>query len=337
MRPLPPPLESHAFMASLSWKRLRCIADTGGLPARELAHRVYRRMGEHELMTRAAAISYYALSALVPFLGVVLTVLATLLPRVYFIGGSEDGATSTAITEFSGMTGDFLPQQASELIASQVARIQEQPPVGLISVGLVLSLWLASGVFKTIIDALNRVHGVKESRSFVILSLEALLMTLVEAAILLAALISLAIWPQLVGWLGLSQAESVLATGAHWVVVVASVMLSFALAFYFGPNADQRWEWITPGSLLGTAGWLLASWGFRAYVQQFGNYDKTYGALGGVVVLLAWIWLSALILLVAAEINAIISDACRCRASDPRPDRHGWGARRPVDARPAGT
>src|SRR5262249_17529149 len=84
---------------------------------------------------------------------------------------------------------------------------------------------------------------------------------------------------------------------------------SFALTFYVGPDAEQRWEWITPGSLLGTVVFLATSSGFRQYVQHFANYDKTYGSLGGVMVLLFWFWISSLVLLSAAQLNRVIEEA----------------------------
>src|SRR5439155_13048567 len=99
-----------------------------------------------------------------------------------------------------------------------------------------------------------------------------------------------------------------LATLAQWVVIFVMVLSSFALAFYVGPDAEQRWEWITPGSLVGAPLFLLASWGFRVYVQNFANYDKTYGSLGGVMVLMFWFWISSLILLASAEINKVIEN-----------------------------
>jgi membrane protein len=87
------------------------------------------------------------------------------------------------------------------------------------------------------------------------------------------------------------------------------VVLSFELVFYIGPDAEQRWEWITPGSLLGTVVFLGASFGFRIYVQHFSSYNKTYGSLGGVMVLLFWFWISSLVLLTAAQMNQVIEDA----------------------------
>ena len=135
-------------------------------------------------------------------------------------------------------------------------------------------------------------------------------MTVIQAAILIGALVTIVAWPQILHWLGMrSGTAALMATVIHWTVVLIMVLLSLALAFYVGPDADQRWEWITPGSLAGAFVFMLASYGFRLYVQKFANYDKTYGPLGGVMVLMFWFWISSVVLLASAQINKVIEDA----------------------------
>jgi membrane protein len=136
-----------------------------------------------------------------------------------------------------------------------------------------------------------------------------MLMTLIEAAILIAVFATIIVWPQILNWLGLGSAASVLATAVHGITVFALILLSFALALYFGPDADQRWEWITPGSLLGSILLICISYVFRVYVQNWGNYSATYGSLGGIVVLMSWLWLCSVTFLTAAELNKVIEDA----------------------------
>ena len=172
-----------------------------------------------------------------------------------------------------------------------------------------MTLWLASSLFVAIIDAMNRIYGVTETRSFWKLRLTAMVMTVVQAVILVGSLLAIVAWPELVTWIGLSPPAAVLATVVQWFVVLSIVLLSFALSFYVAPDADQRWEWITPGSLAGSFAFLLASLGFRLYVQNFANYDRTYGSLGGVMVLMFWFWISSMVLLSAAQMNKLIEDA----------------------------
>jgi membrane protein len=281
----------------------------GGLSVRELAVRTWTKVDENEILTRAAAVAFYAMMALVPFLGVVLTITIGLLPDLRSPSGTEVGFfANMTVGELRETLRSFFPREAREVIEAQITRIQQHPPGGLISLGLAMTLWLASSLFVAIMDAMNRIYGVIETRSFLKRRLTAMLMTIVEAIILIGSLLAIA-FPELVTWMGLSPPAAALVTAVQWIAVMVIVLLSFALCFYVGPDADQRWEWITPGSLAGTAAFLLISLGFRAYVQGFAKYDQTYGSLGGVMILMFWFWLSSVVLLTAAQINKLIEDA----------------------------
>jgi membrane protein len=283
----------------------------GGLSPRELALRTWAKSNEHEIMTRAAAVSFYAMLALVPFLALILTVTVQLLPDLTGLTGHQSQIGTSAAEKLSATIDQALPENAAKVVKSQIAEFQKkkQPPFVLLLTGLAVTVWLASSLFVAIIDAMNRIYGVNETRSFVKTRLTAIAMTFIEAVILVGSLLLIVLWPQIVGWFGMSESAALLATTVQWLVVAVAVLLSFALAFYVGPDADQRWEWITPGSLLGTVAFLAASFGFRLYVQHFADYDKTYGSLGGVMVLIFWFWISSLVLLTAAQMNKVIEDA----------------------------
>jgi membrane protein len=170
------------------------------------------------------------------------------------------------------------------------------------------SRWSASSLFLVVIDALNRTYGVKETRSFVKLRLTAVAMTLLQAACLLGSLIAIVAWPQVIRILGLDPNGGVawVATVVRWTAVFVMVLLSFALTFHVGPDVPHRWAWVTPGSLAGTVAFLVFCLLFRIYVQNFGSYNQSLGALGGVMVLLSWFWVVALVLLAAAEMDRTI-------------------------------
>jgi membrane protein len=291
--------------------RLREALSLGGLSPRELALRTWARINEHEITTRAAAVSFYAMLALVPFLALILTVTVQLLPDLTGLTGHRSQIGTSTAKELSATLDQALPENAAKVIEAQIAEFQkkQQPPMGLLLTGLAVTVWLASSLFVAIIDAMNQIYGVHESRSFLKTRLTAIVMTCIEAVILVGSLLVIVLWPQIVGWFGMSEQAALLATAVQWLVVAVAVLLSFALAFYVGPDADQRWEWITPGSLLGTVAFLAASYGFRVYVQHFAEYDKTYGSLGGVMVLMFWFWISSLVLLTAAQMNKVIEDA----------------------------
>ena len=203
----------------------------------------------------------------------------------------------------------LFPPEAYGVVEQQIGRIQKDSHVGFISLGLAITIWLASSLFVAIIDAMNRISGVTETRPLWRLRLAAIAMTLVQAIILVGSLVVIVAWPQIIHWMGMSEPAALLATLVQWLVVTFAVLLSFTLTFFFGPDAEQHWEWITPGSLIGTIIFLVVSLLFRVYVQNFANYDETYGSLGGVMVLLFWFWISSVVLLSAAQMNKVIEEA----------------------------
>ena len=289
--------------------RLRSAISLGGLTLRELAVKTWRAMDDHEIQTRAAAISFYAMLAMVPFIGLVLALAVQLLPDLTGASEKAKGLGNMTVDQFSTILEQTLPKEASGEIKDQIANIQRNPPVGLISVGLAITIWLASSLFVAVIDAMNRIYGVKERRGFIRLRLIAIFMTVVQAVILVGSLLAIVAWNSVLHHLQLGSAASFLATSVLYLTVVLMVLASFALSFFVAPDADQRWEWITPGSVAGSLLFLGASLLFRVYVQNFANYNKTYGPLGGVMVLLFWFWISSLILLGSAQVNKVIEEA----------------------------
>ncbi len=258
-------------------------------------------------MTRAAGVAFYAMLALVPFLALILTLAVYALPDVTGQQGRE--VDNQTVRELKATLQESLPKEASGLILKQIKHIQQNPPTGLLSFGVIISLWLASTLFTAVIDAMNAVYGVEETRPFWKMRLTAIVMTIIQAVILVGSLVVIAAWPIVLNWLGLSDVAAGFATVIKWLVVLIMVMASFALTFYVAPDADQRWEWITPGSLLGTPIFLIVSYLFGIYVRNFGNYNETYGSLAGVMVLLFWFWIVSLIVLSAGQLNKVIEDA----------------------------
>jgi membrane protein len=289
--------------------RLRSALSLGGLSVKELLVRTWKAIDQHEIQTRAAAVSFYAMLALVPFLGLILTLAVQLLPDLTGASDPAKGIGDLTVEQFRATLERALPSEASDEIERQISRLQSEPPVGLISLGLAITIWLSSSLFVAVIDAINRINGVTERRGFIKLRLIAILMTVVQAAILVGSLLAIVGWNWILGWLKLGDSAAILATLTLYPTVLVMVLLSFALTFFVAPDAEQRWEWITPGSIAGALLFLLATYGFRIYVQHFANYNRTYGPLGGVMVLLFWFWISSLILLGAAQVNKIIEEA----------------------------
>lgn len=299
-------------------RRLWAAFHLGGLSFREVTQQTWTRINEHEILTRAAAITFYGIAALVPFLAMVITLTAYLLPPPIRAEVSGTARPAGPMDELL----DVLPKDASSLIAKEIERLQDSPPTGLISFGVVATLWLASSLFVAVMDAMNRIMDVTERRPYWKQRLEAVGMALSQGGILIVSFLTILAWRQILHWLGIGETTAILMTAAHAVLVYIIFLLSFALVLYFAPNADQNWEWITPGSLVGSALLLAVSVGFRVYVQRWGNYSATYGSLAGIVVLMSWAWLCTLTLLAAAELNKVIKDASPLdEHRGPHPDR----------------
>ena len=290
---------------STTRRRLWAAFHLGGLSAREVATRTWDRINEHEILTRAAAITFYAIAALVPFLALVITLTAYLLPPPV-----REAVSGTA--RAAGPMDDLLsvlPSDAASVVAREIRALQDRPPAGLISFGLIATLWLSASLFVGIMDAMNAILGVRERRPWWKQRLQGALMAVSQGAILIVVFATVLAWRQILRYFGIDPTTAIVVTIAHGVLVYAVFLLSFAMALYFAPDADQCWEWITPGSLIGSVVLLVVSVAFRVYVQKWGNYGATYGSLAGIVVLMSWAWLCALALLTAAEVNKVIKDA----------------------------
>jgi membrane protein len=280
---------------SLTSFRFREAWNLHGLTAKQLIVQTYERIQKHETIDRAAIVAFYAMLSMVPFLSFLLALCL--------------GERSRVAGQLLALSRQFLPSEAQIIIADQIQRIQESSPVGVLSFSFVVLLWSCSGVFVAIMDSTNAAFGVRDGRPWWKRRLLAVFLTVVESAFLISVLISIVVWPYLLDWLGLSSLEAAAATVVKWIVVVVALLANFAIAYYFGPDLRQEWEWITPGSTLGVLVLAAASLGLQFYFQSWSNSSATYGALAGVVLMMLWLYVAALALLVGAEINGVIHHA----------------------------
>ncbi len=184
---------------------------------------------------------------------------------------------------------------------------------GVLSVGILVALWSASIGIRSLMNAMNRAYDVEEGRPTWKLMLLSVGYTIGLAIILLCAAALMIIGPQVMEWLadqvGLKDIVVTLWTWLRWPVIVFLMMLVVAVLYYVTPDVEQRFRFITPGSVVAVIVWIAASIAFGIYVQNFGNYDATYGSIGAVIVLLLYFYISAAVLLFGAEMNAVIEHA----------------------------
>lgn len=241
----------------------------------------------------AAGVTFYALLAIVPAITALISVFGLIL-------------APSEVPELLAPLYGLLPEEAAVLVTDQATRIAAKADDALsltALVALLIALWSANGGTEALIEALGIAYDVRETRSFVRLTLVALGFTL--GALVLVILLggAVAALPFLVERLG-GMAEALVLI-LRWPVILALLLLVLAVLYRWGPDRpDAEWRWITPGAVVASLGLVLISGGMSWYVANFGSYDETYGSLAAVVVLKLWIWLSTMMVLVGAELNA---------------------------------
>ncbi|RTL44565.1 MAG: YihY/virulence factor BrkB family protein [Candidatus Melainabacteria bacterium] len=270
---------------------------------------VFREFLEHEILTRCAAIAFYAMLAFVPLLAVLLAISVQLYYVSSFLPPELRWVEVQTINELKRGLSTIIPADAYEVVQLQIERMRAAHPVTVLSIGSILSLWVSSSLFMSIMDALNRIYGFRDRRSYWQRRALAMLMTLVQSVFVLGCLASIVAWPQFMSRLGLVGITSMIVSTLHMVAAFAVTLVSFALTFQIGPPSKQRMFWITPGSFFGAVIFIAISFGFRLYVQNFGAYDRVYGSLGGVMVLLLWFYLTSAVILGAAATNKVLEVA----------------------------
>jgi membrane protein len=275
----------------------------GGLTWKQLGQRVWTEFNDDDILDRAAALSYYFLGAMFPLLLVLFSILGLL--------AATGGQIRQSIMQYASTV---LPSTANGLVQQTLKQIMNASGGGKISFGLLLSLWSASAGVVGMMSALNVVYDIREQRSFVRVRSTAIGLTIaVSILIVLGLTLTLyggTIAEYLGSHLGLSSVFVIAWKIVQWPVVLVSLLVSFSLLYYFGPSLrDQKWEWITPGSVMGLALWLIASIAFKIYLNHFNSYSSTYGSLGAVIILMIWLYVSGIAFLLGAEINTEIEHA----------------------------
>jgi membrane protein len=191
-------------------------------------------------------------------------------------------------------------------------------------IGVVLALWSASSGVRNLMEALNVVYGERERRGFLRFYGTALLLTIAAIVGVAIAMTIVVAVPMVVRFLGLGSVLGAMVDNARWPVVAATVMLGLAVIYRYGPSRDRpRWAWVAWGAGIATLLWLAGSALFSLYVTQFGNFNKTYGSAGAIVVLLMWFLVSAYAVLIGGEINAEMERQTRRDTTEGEPEPLG--------------
>jgi membrane protein len=274
----------------------------GGLKPVALVKQTIKKLGEDELSTRSAALSYYFILALFPMFLFLLSLI-----------GIFAGPSSELRESILSALGRMAPGSASSLVHSVVSETTKASSGIKVGAGILGALWAASAGMSAVMVSLNVVHKVTETRPWWRQKLSAVALTVALAALIIVAL-ALVLYGGKIGDLiatqfGLGDAFTIAWQAVEWILPFAAMFLSFSVVYYFAPNISGAWHWVTPGAALGVVIWLLASVGFRLYLHFFNSYSATYGSLGAVVILLLWLYITGFAILIGAELNWIIEAA----------------------------
>jgi membrane protein len=289
---------------------------------KDILWRAWGEVSDQNLFLIAGGVTYAVLLALFPGLAALVSIYGLVF---------DAGQIERQMAALSGV----LPAQTQELLSQQLHSLVEASgrTLGFAAVaGLLLALWSASRGMSGLITALNIAYEEKEGRGFFKLNLVAVGLTLGLLAGGMITIALVAVLPALARLLAVGSTTKWLLLLAQWPVLIVLVMLGLAMLYRFAPDRDKpQWRWVSSGAVVATILWIVCSVAFTGYVANFNSYDKTYGSLGGVVILLTWLYLSALMVLLGAVINAQSERQTRKDSTEGRPRAMGQRDARAAD------
>jgi membrane protein len=268
------------------------------IPARgwkDILLRVYHGISDNRILLVAAGVTFYSLLAIFPGIAALISI----------YGLFADPAT---VASHLDTIASVAPGGAVDVLHEQMTRLASQGRTTLgvsFVVSLAISLWTANSGVKAIFDALNIVYGEEEKRGFLKLNVVTLFVTLGIVAFILLTLAAVVAIPVALTYIPLPEATALVVKIGRWPILFVLVTTALAVLYKYGPSrTEPRWRWITWGSVSAAIFWLAASVLFSWYVASFGSYNKTYGSLGAVIGFMTWIWISNIVVLVGAKLNA---------------------------------
>jgi membrane protein len=241
----------------------------------------------------AAGVAFYLLLALMPALVAVLAVYGLV---------SDPSDVGRHLNEFAAALPTDMRNLLEEQLRTAAAASDSKLGIGFV-VGILAAVWAASKGARALVQAVNVAYDEEEGRGFLKLRLLGLAMTLGGVLLMVVSLLGLTVVPAIGDRLG-GDTGRLIASIVRWPLLALIMTVALAVLYRYAPDRDNaRWEWVTPGSIAGVVIWLLGSVAFTIYADQFGSFGETYGALGAVVVVMLWLWLTAMAILTGAEIN----------------------------------
>lgn len=264
--------------------------------------RLYDRAIKEEITSRAAQVAFYFIFALFPFLLFVISLFGLILK-----------SGNNLRQQLFDYLGQVMPASAFDLVTSVISNVVQSSSGGTLTVGFLIALWSASVGVDSLIDALNDVYRVEETRSWWKRKLTAVLLTLAVSLLVFFALAVVIYGSKLLvlslSAIGLPAPPPFIQNVISFIVAAIVLLLILTLIYKYGPNHQKTdWNWINAGSISALALWILFSIGFRVYLHYFNSYDQTYGSVGAIIILLLWLYLTALVILIGGAINAVLEE-----------------------------
>ncbi|QKD00121.1 YihY/virulence factor BrkB family protein [Mesorhizobium loti R88b] len=290
--------DDKAILRSEPGDRGRDAAWPSEIPAlgwKDIFWRLWEEFNKDRVLLVAAGATFYLLLALFPALAAFISI----------YGFVADPVT---VADHVAYLSGLLPSGGLDLIRDQLQALARQKSGTLgtgFFVGLGIALWSANSGMKALFDAMNIAYEEREKRSFLMLNLRSILFTVGALLIGMVMLLTVGVVPALLRYFYLDAWTETLVTVSRWPILVGAMLTGISLLYRFGPSREHaKWRWLSWGALIATVAWIAASWLFSFYLQHFANYNATYGSLGAVVGLMMWTWISVIILIAGAAINA---------------------------------
>ena len=271
--------------------------------------RLYEKINDDDILGNAAQVAFYFSFALFPLLLFLMTLLGLVL-----------GSKQELQQELFALLAQVMPPSAFQLVQDTMEEVTGNASGGKLTFGIIITLWSASAGVDNMRGTLNEVYNLKETRSWIRAKLTSLALTVAVGLVILTALGFVVYGSQILDQL-LPIDAPLLLEALEWIATIALVLLAFALIYNFAPNHDAfQWKWISPGAVVGVILWVLVSAAFRLYLSYFDSYAATYGSLGAMIILLLWLYLTALSILIGGAINAIFDEksGIEKEAEDPQ-------------------